>query len=541
MAHYNKNFNFKKSSDCNKEEHKQWNRRSFLHALGLVGGGTVALANTVLSSSKPSALATAINQAESEDRVLVIIELNGGNDGLSTIVPLYDYDTYANARPTIRIKENSIIKLNDDFAIPDYATKFEEMWGDGKMKVVHGVGYENSTLSHFKGQDNWATAHPENEQEVTGYMGRYFENIHPDYLFNPPLKPAAIQIGNTGNLTFNGLASGYGFSVSSPEKLFEIAQNGSLYDVTNLPPCEHGELKGYLRSIANSTFNYAGVINDAYKNSSDFGNYPDNELSAQLSIISRMIKGNLGTKVYLVQLDGFDTHSNQFDDHENLIKQLSETVSHFYDDLANSGWDDKVLSMTTSEFGRRVSENGSGGTAHGKASMSMFFGTPLDGSGFVGTHPDLSDLDGGNLKYTTDFRAMYASVLKEWLCVDSALVNEVLLGKEYDPLDLGFNCSNTTLGVDVDNIIKRNILRHYVNYNDNATYLNIEMPTTGHVDIKLYNLLGQEVGTLKNEMLFEGKHSININESINNRLITGQYIYRIVTSDSSFSKSLIIN
>lgn len=537
MTKYNKNFSLEQSSNCKKEEHKQWNRRSFLQALGLVGGGAIAFANTSLSASKPSPLTNAISRADS-DRVLIIIELKGGNDGLNTIVPIYDYDTYANARPGIRIRRNDLINLNGDFGIPNYATKVEEMWGNGQMKVVHGVGYEDSSLSHFKGEDKWASADPTNPQPDTGWMGRYFEGIYPDYIFNPPIKPAAIQIGNNGNLSFNGEEAYYGFTVSSPEKLFQIAQKGSLYDVDNLPLCLHGEQKGYLRNVANSTFNYAGVINDAYTASSDFGNYPDNKLAKQLSIISRMIKGNLETKVYLVQLGGFDTHNDQTDRHEDLIKQLSESLSHFYNDLSSAGWDDKVLCMTTSEFGRRVSENGSEGTDHGTASQSMFFGSALNGNGFIGTHPDLSDLDNnGNLKFTKDFRELYASVLKDWLCVDPTLVNEVLLGQQYNTLDLGFEC--TTLSTD-ETSFKGIGFEHYVKYIDDSPYLYIKMPNTGHVDVKLYNLLGQEIGTLKNEILFAGDHNVNVNKAVGNELIAGQYIYRIVTSNKSYSKSLII-
>ncbi len=538
MTHHNKNFKNKTESSCNHEEHKQWNRRSFLQALGLVGGGTLAFANTSLSISKPSPLVDAINRAES-DRVLIIVELKGGNDGLNTIIPVYDYDIYANARPDIRIRQNDLINLNGDFGIPNYATKLEEMWGDGQMKIVHGVGYQDSNLSHFKGEDNWATADTSDSEQSTGWMGRYFEDLYPDYLFNPPLKPAAIQIGNTGNLTFNGLEAYYGFSVASPEKLFQIAQNGSLYDVNNLPPCLHGEQKGYLRSIANSTFNYAGVINDAFTASSDYGSYPDNKLAKQLSVISRMIKGNLGTKVYLVQLGGFDTHNAQAGKHEELIMQLSESLSHFYNDLSGSGWDDKVLCMTTSEFGRRVDQNGSVGTDHGSASQSMFFGSALNGNGFIGTHPDLSDLDNnGNLKFTKDFRELYASVLTDWLCVDPGLVNEVLLDGGYNTIDLGFEC--TTLSTD-DTVFDGNSFKHYVKYNDDNPYLHIEMPSTGHVDVKLFNILGQEVGTLKNEILFAGEHNINVNKAVGNQLMAGQYIYRIVTSNKSYSKSLIIN
>ena len=536
MNNYKKN-NQPKVGACNPKEHKQWNRRSFLQALGLVGGGTLAFANSALSTSKPSPLINAIDKSDS-DRILIIIELKGGNDGLNTIIPIYDYDTYANARPDLRIRENNLINLNSDFGIPKYAPKFEQLWGDGKMKVVHGVGYEKQSLSHFGGEDNWTTASPGVASETTGFMGRYYEDLYPDYIFNPPVKPLAIQIGNSGNLTFNGLEANYGFNVGRVERLFDIAQSGVLYDVKNLPPCLHGDQKGFLRNTINSTFNYAGVIHDAFQASSDFGNYPKGRLSDQLNVVSRLIKGNLGTKVFLVQLGGFDTHGGQAGPHQELIEHLSESVSHFYSDLSNAGWDDKVLCMTTSEFGRRLRENGSDGTDHGVASQSMFFGSPLNGNGFIGTHPDLSDPDRtGNLKFTKDFRELYASVLIDWLCVDPGTVNDVILRGSYDTLNLGFECESLS---NDDTVFSSNNFKHYVKYTDDDPYIHIEMPNTGHVDVKLYNLLGQEVGTLKNEILFAGENRININKEVGNQLTAGQYIYRILTGNKSYSKSLII-
>ncbi|KAA1246201.1 DUF1501 domain-containing protein [Aquimarina sp. RZ0] len=533
-THHKKIIN--KPGSCNHQEHKKWNRRSFLQALGIAGGGTVAFANTALSVSKPSPLSVAINEAET-DRVLVIIRLKGGNDGLNTIIPVNQYDTYANARPTIRIKENDIYNLNSDYGIPKYANKFQELWGDGQMKVVHGVGYEDSALSHFSGSDIWATTDV-TDQETTGWMGRYFETLYPDYLFNPPEKPAAIQIGSSGNLIFNGDDANFAFSVADPKKLFEIAQNGSLYDLSNLPDCTHGEKVGYLKGVANTTFAYAGVINEAYESTSDFGNYPDNKLSQQLSVVSRLIKGNLGTKVYLVTLGSFDTHNNQLNRQEELITQLSETVAHFYDDLKAAGWDDKVVSMTISEFGRRVKENGSNGTDHGTAAPMMLFGTGLEGNGFIGEHPDLSNLNNtGNLYNTTDFRQIYATLMKEWLCIDKNLVDEVLLGKEYDTLDIGFSCN--TLGIDEETLNTQGF-EHVVTYSENQSFLHITNTQSGHTNIDLYNMAGQKVATLKNEVLLEGTHVINVKEASKTQLSEGFYAYKITKGNQSYSKSIMI-
>jgi len=395
---------------CNPDEHKSWNRRSFIKAMGIVGGGTMAFANSTLAASKPSKLTMALDQAET-DNVLILVQLAGGNDGLNTIVPLYDYDTYKAARPNIGFQKSELFNLNDDFAMPKYASALEGMWGDGKMKIVNGVGYENSTLSHFSGTDIWATTG--SVEESTGWLGRYFEDQYPDYLLNPPTKPTAVQIGGSGNVIFEGQETNYSFTVGSPERLAEIAVTGKLYDISKLPDCRYGEKIGFLKGVANSTFSYAGVINEAYEKSTNYTEYPDNELAKQLSVISRLIKGGLGSKIYMVSLGGFDTHNNQRERQEELITMLSDTMNHFYEDLAQAGWDDKVMSMTISEFGRRLTENGSSGTDHGRASSMMLFGKGLNGNGFVGEHPDMSNPDrNGNLTYTTDFRQVYTSLLK---------------------------------------------------------------------------------------------------------------------------------
>ena len=537
MTAHKKKQTHKNHKNCNHNEHKKWGRSSFIQAMGLVGASSMAFANKAISVSKPSPLTMALDAAET-DNVLILIRLKGGNDGLNTVVPLYDYDTYANARPNIKLNQNQLFNLSDDFAMANYATGFEKMWGDGEMKIVHGVGYENATLSHFNSSDVWATAN-DSPSETTGWLGRYFEEQFPDYLLNPPERPTAIQIGGVSNIMFDGEEANYAFTVGNPNRLEEIAETGNLYDVSNLPDCRYGEKVGFIKNIANTTFSYAGVIHDAYDNSSSYSDYPNNSLSAQLSIISRLIKGGLGAKIYMVSLDGFDTHNNQLERQEQLITTVSDTIDHFYEDLKSAGWDDKVMSMTISEFGRRISENGSGGTDHGKASSLMLFGSGLNGNGFAGEHPDIGNPDNvGNMNYTTDFRQVYTTLLKEWLCADPALIDTVFQNNSYDDLDLGFSCENTLSNDTVNGIGDR--FTHIPYYSDNQVYIRINTPRAQHIDMKLYNMMGQEVMTLKNKILFEGEHIINVKEQTRGNLRTGQYIYQIITNTNTYSKSILV-
>lgn len=525
----------KKNKNQHDKEHKTWSRRAFMQALGLTGAGTIMLSNNVVSASTPSPLAVAINESVS-DRVLVIIRLKGGNDGLNTIVPTYDYDTYANLRPTIKINQGNLLNLNSDFGVANYMQGIKNLWDDGKMKIVHGVGYDNHSLSHFQGSDNWATTDVETQSESTGWMGRYFEELYPDYLFNQPEKPAAIQIGNKGNLIFEGTETSYAMSVANPQQLYQIASEGVIFTLDNISDTFHGNQSEYLRGLANTTLNYAEVINEAFTSVSEGTGYTNGKLSEQLQMVSRLVRGNLGSKVYFVSLGGFDTHSNQSQRHQILMAELSDSLEAFYNDLDGAGWGDKVLSMTISEFGRRTAENGSNGTDHGAASQMMLFSSGLEGNGFISSHPDLMDLDNtGNLRYNLDFRQVYASVLTDWLCVDATIVNDALLGQNFDSLPLGYACA--TLGD--EEFLPGTKFKHHPLYTNGQVYIRYVIEENMHVDVKLYAMSGQLIKTLSNQFMSSGEHLINVSE-LTKYIDSSSYIYRIATRKGYYSKVLVM-
>ena len=546
------------------QEHKAWSRRSFLQAMGIAGTGSMMLGANMLTASGPSPLTAAIAAAET-DNILILIRLSGGNDGLSTVIPMEQYDSYANARPNIYIPESKVLKLTDEFGVPSYMTALEPMWGDGQFKAVHGVGYEGQSLSHFTGSDIFANTDLTTtgfQGLNTGWMGRHFENIYPDYLINPPAAPAAIQIGQFGNLVFQGEETNYAFVTSNIDQLEEIAESGLQYSLDDMlfGDCMYGDQLKFLRGVANTTYEYSGLIHEAYERGQNQVEYQDNGFARQLALLARLIKGNLGTKVYMISMGGFDTHGNQPLAHERLMTNLSVAIDNFYDDLGFTQQDDKVLSMTFSEFGRRIFENGSNGTDHGKAAPTLFFGSGLNGSAFVGDHPTLDNPDGrGNLEYTMDFRDLYATVLAEWLCVDIPLVEQHLLNHPYAPVNLGFNCS----GVEFPEIVYSDgeptlptsepteptpfdpeLLEAVVHKpfypTDSTPHIYLEMPFSAHVDIQLYNILGQNVGTVFNEMMFEGSTEINIRERMPGHLSTGKYIYRINVQNQKMSKSVMV-
>lgn len=522
------------NSQAHHDEHESWNRRTFLQALGIAGAGAFTLGGSQISSAMASPITAALT-ASTNDRVLVLVRLKGGNDGLNTIVPVYDYSTYASNRPSIALPQNSLYSLSSDFGLPSFMSSLQSRWGNGQMKVVHGVGYQGQNLSHFRSSDIWASTEPVNYEE-TGWMGRLFENEFPNFLLSPPLVPPAIQIGSLGNLAFEGTQGNYAFSVADPQQLFSLAQNGQQHDPLNVPPCTYGDQLSFLRSTTNTTFQYAGVINNAYQASTNQAAYGNHSIANQFSIVARLIKGQLGTKVYMVTLGGFDTHANQAATHADRMQKLSETIDAFYDDLAAYGNQDEVLCMTISEFGRRVEENGSNGTDHGAAAPMMLFGGGLNGNGFIGSHPSMTILDANNnMIYNTDFRDIYSTVMKEWLCIPAATVDQAMLNGNFNNVPLGFNC--TTAGIDDFNARD---FTHFVINKPLHAYLHLQLESGRKLDIRIYNMLGQEIGQIANQYFLPGIHEIDIKEALQSRMSAGQYIYKIDSAGKQFSSQFMM-
>ena len=284
------------AKEAHDQEHEEWSRRSFLQTLGIGAAGSIFLGGNYISAAAFQPMMTALNKADN-DRVLVLIRFAGGNDGLNTIVPLNYYDTYAQNRPNIYHRENTLISLSDEYAMPNFMQPLESMWGDGKMKVVHGMGYESQSSSHFAGNDIYATANVDRVEnlETKGWLGNFFNDQYDDFLTNPPERPLAIQIGSSSNLIFNYDELQYAYLVANPDQLESIAQTGLQFSIDNInTQCKSGEQLEFLRSSANNTYKYAGAIHEAYISSTNVVEYDtDNGLADQLSLVARMIKGCL--------------------------------------------------------------------------------------------------------------------------------------------------------------------------------------------------------------------------------------------------------
>lgn len=479
---------------AHRQDHQHYGRRNFLRHLGLVGASTLLINKLPLRAVGHAPLAQALNSGDTEDRILVLIRLKGGNDGLNTVIPLFDYGTYRNYRPGLAINQQEAIGLNTELGLHPSLQPLERLWQNDRMKILNNVGYPDHNLSHFASTDIWTSSDSTEPIDTSGWLGRLLDRQYPDYLTTPPAEPLAIQIGGNDNTTFDN-EDGFNLAVSTanPEQLARIGESGQLFDPLDVPDCYYGEQLSYLRSVANTTSRYASVIGEAYNVGTNSVEYPSG-FGQQLALVARLIRGQLGTRMYLVTLDGFDTHAGQLNQHAYLLAQLAEAIDAFYQDISAAGREQDVLAMTFSEFGRRPEQNASQGTDHGAAAPLFVFGPGLNGSGFLGGLPDLIDLDtSGNLKHTLDFRQLYATVLEQWLCVDGAVVDQVL-GTTYDRLpELGISCSPTT-SIFNPSIAPEIGLTAF--QQPGQLTVRYQLPTPGRVQIQLYDLQGRQVANL---------------------------------------------
>ncbi len=483
------------------EQHESLSRRSFLRSTGLLTMGSLLSVNGFsINQMAPNPLVNSL-MANDSDRVLVLIRLNGGNDGLNTIIQR-DNDEYYNIRPTLAIPENTLWALSDEIGMPNTTLPLQNLWEEDRMKIIHNVGYPQPNYSHFRSSDIWASASNSNELVNTGWIGRAMEAEFGSYIETPPSVPPAIQIGIESNLIFAGNNANMALSISNPTEFYRIAQQGQLYSTNNLNDCpSESELK-YARQTANNAFRYSSSIQEAFRNGTTKTDYPQNYLAEQLAIVARLIKGRLGTKVYMVTIGGFDTHSDQADSHPTLMNDLATSVKAFMDDLDTDNLGNKVLGMTFSEFGRTVFENGSFGTDHGTGGPILLFGSNDLGSGFIGTPPNLDNLDEyGDPVYDIDFRSVYASVLGGWLGIDDRVVDHVLGDQELiDGLvpeaDIPSGLNNNTV-----------LLGYKPSKNSTTTDINYSLSMGGITQLNLLHPNGTVYRKLIDEYKDRGSHT----------------------------------
>lgn len=416
----------------------------------------------VKSYAKDSALVRSLLQttALNNDRILVMIYLGGGNDGLNTVIPLDQYAAYNNLRSNIAIPENKVLPLSGNAAtgLHPSMTGMRDLYNQGKLAIVNSVSYPNPDQSHYRSTDIWMTGSDSDKYVSSGWAGRYLNRRYPGYPVNYPNTemedPLAIQIGYMSTTTLLGDQQSAAINIKNPAEFYQMIGTPKSEFAEELPWGDAGVMVNYIKQQQALSIGYASEIKKAADAGSNMATYPatseNNDLAEQLKIVARLIHGGLKSKIYYVEIGGFDTHANQVGatsvldgSHAKLLKKLSDAMAAFQNDLKLQGTEDKVIGMTFSDFGRRATSNGSKGTDHGVGAPMFVFGTGIKRQ-VIGTNPDLvnglllpsSPRDTNrDIKMQIDFRRVYADMLNDWFGTSDPSASQVLF-KEFKTTSL---------------------------------------------------------------------------------------------------------
>lgn len=429
-------------------------RRNFIRNAALTTVGLPGALNgfSLTAHSDDSLLGQFFPPGTMNDHILVVIQMAGGNDGLNTVIPLDQYSKYVNARTNIAIAQSKVLPLTGTAAtgLHPSLTGLRDMYNDGKLCIIQSAGYPTPSFSHFRATDIWMTAANSDVYLNDGWLGRYLNGEYAGYPVGYPTAdmpdPLGIQFGSGTSLALLGPSSPMGYTISDPNAFINNADGGE-DAVPNTTPM--GQKLQYVRDVSKQAQVYYNAVKNAYNvaGNANLATYPTNTLTNQLKIVARLINGGLKTKVYVVSFGGFDTHAGQTNttdtstgNHAALMATLGNTIQAFHNDLKLMNKDQRVLGMTFSEFGRRIKSNASGGTDHGYAAPMFVFGSQVTG-GIIGTSPNLPTVAGvnDNIAMQTDFRSIYLSIMKRWLCQDSTSLQQIML-QNFTEVNI---CNNT--------------------------------------------------------------------------------------------------
>ncbi len=500
-------------------------RRNFVKSLALASAGTPILLNEMKFQSIGKQLFNVAKSAE--DRVLVIIRLNGGNDGLNTVIPRDQYSNLAIQRNNILIPENQVLSLTNDVGLHPVMSGMKSMYDSGKLGIIQNVGYPEQNRSHFRSMDIWSSGLIDTDAN-TGWLGRDFDNHFPGYPDDYPdaqnPDPFAISMGYEVSATCQGLMANFSHAVNNPFDVYNLAASGAIDDGTY-----YGSHIDYLTTLIDQANAYGAQINNAANAGNTMSTLYDssNPLATQLQYVAQMISGGLQSKVYVLNINGFDTHDAQVNsldattgNHADLIKGLSDAITAFQDDLQLLGLEDRVAGMTFSEFGRQIASNASYGTDHGDAAPLFLFGTCLDFS-IMGNNPIVGDtvVNQAGIPMEIDFRDVYASILKDWFGVGNSDVQSLFEHSiTYYPM-LGA-CS---VGIDEEEDLANDKALIFPNPSFGNSTIRFAAQNEW-VKIVVFDLIGKQVADVFDGNLNQGRHDIKLELKGLNQ---GEYIVNI--------------
>lgn len=524
-------------------------RRMFFKSAAAVSMLPVSLNGMSLRTyGKESLFGVLGKRGISNDKVLVIIQLNGGNDGLNMLVPLDQYANLSKARTNILLDEKKVLSLNGTTktGLHPKMTGLQSMFNNGLVNAIQGIGYPQPNFSHFRATDIWMSASDSDKFVTNGWMGRYLDKRYTNYPNAYPNStmpdPVAIQIGSLVSLNFMGPSVSMGMAISDPTSFYNLV-DGNTGSTGSTP--KDLEL-AYIRELTQQTNQYTKVVKDAAgkgKNlSAKYGT--GNNLADQLKIVAKLISGGLKTPVYMVSLGGFDTHSAQVDNtdtsvgtHATLMQKLSDGIAAFQDDLKLLGISERVVGMTFSEFGRRIQSNASEGTDHGAAAPMIVFGEAVQ-PGIIGNSPIIpsSTTVNDNVPMQFDFRQVYASVLQDWLEVPSSDVKTLMNGADYNTLPI---FKSNPMGIEDVADMMTQIEISGVWPNPATDFVKVEFVSDGggKLSLSVYNPLGQRVYYTDPKEYGVGRFEIEIDLR---DMRKGNYVVQLNASKKSVSRMLLV-
>ena len=477
---------------------------------------------------------------DDNDKIIVLVQLLGGNDGLSAVIPIDQYDNLVQVRSNVLVPQSSIINATDELGFHPSMTGMAQMWNQDQLAILQGVAYPNQNRSHFRSTDIWNSASASDEFISTGWIGRYYDLNHDAYPEGYPnddqSDPFALSIGTIISETCQGSLSNFSLALTDPFNpgSVNIGQEGDVPD-----NCYGRELT-FIKDIAKQTNAYSDTILAAAESGNNLSNkYDDDNLLAQkLKNVARLISGGLETKIYVVQLGGFDLHSNQAEIGDTttgrqavLLKTLSDAICAFQDDCVKLGIDDRVMGMTFSEFGRRIRSNQSTGTDHGTAAPLFVFGSCVNSS-ILGDNAiiniDASINEGVPMQF--DFRSVYASMLMDWFGVDELDIRNVLFD-DFQHLPI-VTCELVSTDDPLQDIIS---LETYPNPFDN--YFTIAFTSENKkYRISLYDAIGSELKIISYQNFTFGRHELRVPT---HELVAGIYFIRVADQKNQKTIRLI--
>ena len=486
----------------------------------------------VVGGTPLQALAAPLRYANfnpADDRVLVLIELSGGNDGLNMVLPLDKYDQLQAVRGNLLIDPGAALNLSTETGLHPSMPGMKALWDDAKLQIVQGVGYPNQNRSHFRSIDIWNSGSAAEDFVSEGWVGRWLDSVHAGYPDGFPNAehpdPFAIALGKSAHPTCQGVGSNFSIAVTDPTDLGGLAAGGS----GSAPDTPYGEELIWLRQTIAQTNAYGTRVGEAADMGANSLDYPVSGLAEQLRTVALLLSGGLQTKIFVCRLGGFDTHAGQVIEsntstglHAQLLRELSDAVAAFQNDLAGLGLEERVVGMTYSEFGRRIKANDSQGTDHGSAAPLLVFGSCIH-PGFLGTNPELPEVigDSDGVAMQFDFRDVYGSLLEDWFEVPPAEVRQILYDG-YQKLPIVQLCSTTsTTKVYVKEKLELRVAPSPFSAQFRVGY---EHPG-GFAEITLYDARGAQLATLHRGNLAAGPQQFTFADG--HALAAGNYFLRV--------------